>query len=817
MTMVRNNRRGKSSVVGTLLKILLAVLLIEVLIIVALVARDLISSALAEGKKPSEEPPAAAGEGGEAASDERDFISLGVAETIAPFVNENGAFEDPDEAVLTEAGQAVYEMALGLKEEGKIRDCAYCEEGWSVSFFLNDDTTTVYMPQIEECMSGEGPLTIGVVDQVILADDWMASAANYRDPEDVIGKKISDVKAVRLETSSSMEEMKAFFSGLKDNKVRAVFWYGHGGIYTAEDGEKVLALSTRIKKTAELENALGEERKSPDDRRAPEILLTSGLVSDYYAITYRFVDRYMSYVDGGLFFSGACMGTCDGQVMAKTILNKGFDAYVGTTGSIMQNYAYGVSTDLAKHLAEKDDEGKYREVGDALTRARKDNTNLISYPVNIAWGVDFALVQASPFRLIDEVKKAYYVDFKSSDGTVDLSKVRVSCVQISSDGTVSPYNAFYADDSVTGTFVFEDIEENADLELTVEYDFFPLKKVLISSFGEGTSNHETIDLSSARVEIVVKDASGAAMQDARVEVISADGKSGIPGRILAPQVERSGSDWVYWLRVEPGTYNIRISSDRYAQKIEDQVVVAGDSTYIYSFEDEAPTPTPTPLPPTPTPAPTSTPIPTEAPAPANNPFAQVVLASEEKYGSLKITTPTVSGLTDDYYTGVFLVKLLDFDGDGTDELIIGHAEEHIEWGISWPYLDVWRLNNGQPELVFENANVTHSDIGTHCGWCMMDGRWYLVNGHNGSAIDLQYYSLEGGQFVERHNLVYDDEAYVWYWDGETMEGDTGWQKYQEIDANAVSYYGALMSYYGQTEDTLRADLREGYAAVGLDG
>ncbi len=769
----------------TILTVLLAVLLIEGILLVVLVLRGRLNIGPASGKKSSEGKTAAEGDAGE-----RDFISLKVAKIIDPYVNENGAFE-PDEAVLTEAGKAVYEMASELKEEGKIRNCAYCEEGYSVSFFLKDGTTSVYIPQIEGCFSGEGPLTIGVVDQVSLTDDWMANATNYRDPEDVIGEKISDVKAVRLDTGSTMDEMKAFFSSLRDNNVRAVFWYGHGGIYEAENGELVLALTTRIKKTAELEKELGEERKSPDGKTAPEILYLSGRLNDYYAITYRFLEKYMSHVDGGLFFSCACKGTCDEQVMAKTILNKGFDAYVGTTGSIMQTYAYGVSTDLARHLAEKDEEGKYREIGDALTRARKDNTNIVSHPVDIAKGIDFALIQASPFRLIDDVKKACYVEFKSSDGTVDLSKVRVNCVQIASDGTSSPYNAFYADDSATGTFVFEDFPENTDLELTVEYDFFPLKKVLISGFGDGTSNHEVIDLKSAWLEIIVNGADGKPMNDAEVEVFSA-GQSGIPGMIQKPSGMSDGKGgWKYRMPVEPGTYNIKISSDRYPENIEEKAAVDGDTTLVYSFNDNAPV------------------------SGNLNAYAQVVLQYEEEYGTLEIKTPNVPGMSSDYYTGVFLVRLLDFDRDGTEELVIGHAAEHIEWGISWPYLDVWHLNNGQPERIFENAIITHSDVGCHCEWCEMDGDLYLVSGHSGSSIDLRFYRLENGQFTEHHSLIYNDDDDKWYWDGSLMEGDTGWQKYQEIDAGAVAYRGALISYYGESADKLRADLKAGYASVGL--
>ena len=77
-------------------------------------------------------------------------------------------------------------------------------------------------------------------------------------------------------------------------------------------------------------------------------------------------------------------------------------------------------------------------------------------------------------------------------------------------------------------------------------------------------------------------------------------------------------------------------------------------------------------------------------------FAEIVEQYEEKYGQLQFYPQ--SYVTN--YTGVFLLDLVDFDQDGTQELVIGYSVPHPQ-GIqncAWPALDVWKLEDGSPGL-----------------------------------------------------------------------------------------------------------------------
>ena len=73
---------------------------------------------------------------------------------------------------------------------------------------------------------------------------------------------------------------------------------------------------------------------------------------------------------------------------------------------------------------------------------------------------------------------------------------------------------------------------------------------------------------------------------------------------------------------------------------------------------------------------------------SQSPYAAIVRRYENDYK--KLTFLNVDGF--DYYIGVFEAKLIDFDQDGSDELLIGYStpREDVEQYIPQPKLDVWR-------------------------------------------------------------------------------------------------------------------------------
>ena len=193
-------------------------------------------------------------------------------------------------------------------------------------------------------------------------------------------------------------------------------------------------------------------------------------------------------------------------------------------------------------------------------------------------------------------------------------------------------------------------------------------------------------------------------------------------------------------------------------------------------------------------------------------YADVVRDYESKYG--KLTFNNVNGFNS--YTGVFLIKLIDFNKDGVDELLIGYSttlEGYPEY-ITAPKLDVWSIVNSNPVRSYEGAIVHHGDIGSHCAYIDMDGQYFLINGYSGYDTDLHLMVLNNGEFQDYYTLVNDGNGSCQI-NGEDVDESEWVEMYQKIDRGAVKYQGVITGSGQETEDSLREDLEQGYSAVGM--
>ena len=193
-------------------------------------------------------------------------------------------------------------------------------------------------------------------------------------------------------------------------------------------------------------------------------------------------------------------------------------------------------------------------------------------------------------------------------------------------------------------------------------------------------------------------------------------------------------------------------------------------------------------------------------------YADVVRDYESKYGKLSFNE--VNNST--YYTGVFLVKLIDFNQDGVDELLIGYSTkvEEFQDYITAPKLDVWSIVNTYLVQAYEGAIVHHGDIGSHCAYIYMDGQYFLINGSDGYASDLHLMVLHNGEFQDFYTLYNDGDGYCRINNREADESEW-YEMYQIIDRDAIKYQGIFTDFGQETEESLREALSEGYKSVGM--
>ena len=200
---------------------------------------------------------------------------------------------------------------------------------------------------------------------------------------------------------------------------------------------------------------------------------------------------------------------------------------------------------------------------------------------------------------------------------------------------------------------------------------------------------------------------------------------------------------------------------------------------------------------------------------SQSPYSDIVREYENNYG--KLTFVNVDGY--DYYIGVFQAKLLDFDQDGSDELLIGYStpREDVEQYIPEPKLDVWTMKNGVPVQVYEDANVRHGDIGSNCAFIDFDGKYYLCVGYSGYEIDLTLLSLEKGRITEYLNLKSDIDSSYYKINGVDADKDQWNELYQKIENNPEEHFhsGFIAPYGHESEEALQEAVSEDYKLLGM--
>lgn len=134
------------------------------------------------------------------------------------------------------------------------------------------------------------------------------------------------------------------------------------------------------------------------------------------------------------------------------------------------------------------------------------------------------------------------------------------------------------------------------------------------------------------------------------------------------------------------------------------------------------------------------PIPVAATQSADLIYKETVERALEEYGKLRFTESSMDCIA----TGVFKILLLDFNGDGQNELVIMHRGE--DDGI-YPTIDVWTVRNGQPQQIFSDKQrtIAMEPVSTVEIYCDDDTVYIPMYGEDGVSIEL--YGMEGGEFV----------------------------------------------------------------------
>lgn len=182
---------------------------------------------------------------------------------------------------------------------------------------------------------------------------------------------------------------------------------------------------------------------------------------------------------------------------------------------------------------------------------------------------------------------------------------------------------------------------------------------------------------------------------------------------------------------------------------------------------------------------------------ANELFTDKILEYQKKYGEGEAV-----GFDEYAYgaQGVAYAKLIDFDGDGQDELLIEYSDEPVDRGdnAAAAHLEVWAYKNGEIEKVYTpEVNVSHQEACVSVWLNEYEGKigfsqWY----DHGTAIKQSDLSGESGPSTHEYQV-----KFIGY-DGKSFKAMTDLVAPNEVGSASLGGFGFLYADESSVNSTI---------------
>ncbi len=184
---------------------------------------------------------------------------------------------------------------------------------------------------------------------------------------------------------------------------------------------------------------------------------------------------------------------------------------------------------------------------------------------------------------------------------------------------------------------------------------------------------------------------------------------------------------------------------------------------------------------------------------ANELFTDKILEYQKKYGEGEAVEIDDSQSTYGAQ-GVAYAKLVDFDGDGQDELLIEYSDEPVDRvdNAAAAHLEVWAYKNGKIEKVYTpEVNVSHQEACVSVWLDEYEGKigfsqWY----DHGTAIKQSDLSGESGPSAHEYQV-----KFIGY-DGKSFKAMTDLVAPNEVDSASLGGFGFLYADESSVNSTI---------------
>lgn len=182
---------------------------------------------------------------------------------------------------------------------------------------------------------------------------------------------------------------------------------------------------------------------------------------------------------------------------------------------------------------------------------------------------------------------------------------------------------------------------------------------------------------------------------------------------------------------------------------------------------------------------------------ANELFTDKILEYQKKYGegeAVEVAQSTYGA------QGVAYAKLIDFDGDGQDELLIEYSDGPVDRGdnAAAAHLEVWAYKNGEIEKVYTpEVNVSHQEACVSVWLDEYEGKigfsqWY----DHGTAIKQSALSGESGPSAHEYQV-----KFIGY-DGKSFKAMTDLVAPNEVGSASLGGFGFLYADESSVNSTI---------------
>ena len=172
-------------------------------------------------------------------------------------------------------------------------------------------------------------------------------------------------------------------------------------------------------------------------------------------------------------------------------------------------------------------------------------------------------------------------------------------------------------------------------------------------------------------------------------------------------------------------------------------------------------------------------------------YRNLIQSYEKKYGEAQLNEQK------QFWTGLCYAKLLDFNNDGINELILAYQTEKYNKDKVQYHVELWKYDGKSAKRVTSRISWSGNNIPYFggLGICKYNGKYLLELTGNACWDNYYYGTQKDGSVGMVHKFIWKGDAMEgdWYMDGKKTSGNMYETYYKKYHANATWYSFAQSS------------------------